>query len=295
MKKLFENWRKYLNEITIVSDDLKTNFKQAIAGSEFWKYANNPDDIDIIDSNIEEEQMGTPATAILQTSLNQTAQKLNTEIYFIVSSGDQLYALGPDDPHGGYPNNWMMRGQYRGPYHELDGMHAIWLEFRSITDDFDFDDFDPNVLVEKISTTINHELVHYNQLKKQSKSKNLDDYEAYREMVCDPAQVPIGDPEQYRELCNKIPPKQGEGRDIYLSRHGEIDAYAHEAAEQLINSYGPDRAIEAIRQMTPVNLDKFPEISDVIKDYSTYFKDNPEELKKFRKKVYQQIQQQILK
>jgi hypothetical protein len=44
--------------------------------------------------------------------------------------------------------------------------------------------------------------------------------------------------------------------------------------------------------MTPVDIDKYPEISDVVKDYGKYLKDNPEELNKFRKKLYQQIQKQ---
>ena len=50
-----------------------------------------------------------------------------------------------------------------------------------------------------IATTINHELVHYVQLKNQAESKGLSDSEAYKEMVCDTKQVPVGDPDEYRE------------------------------------------------------------------------------------------------
>ena len=292
MKLLFENWRKYINEVTSAPGELKDALKQAILDSGFWDQANTPNDIDEIVGAIE-GKLGTPATEALEGKLNQVAKSLNTDLHFSVTSGDEAYVLGPDDEYGGYPNNWMMRGQYRGPYEELDGLHVIWLEFRPISEDFDIEDFDPNALAETVSTTVNHELIHYYQLKKQADSKNLSDYDAYREMVCDPEQVPVGDPDQYRELCGKEPPEQpGDERELYLTRHGEIDAYAYEAAEQLLNRYSAEDAINAIRRMTPVDLDRFPELSSVVQDYGRILKDKPEELNKFRKKLYQQIQQQ---
>ena len=92
------------------------------------------------------------------------------QLHFEVScSSDDRIILEPDDPN--YPNNWMMRGQYRGPYEEYDGKHVVWLELRPISDDFNFDELNPEALSGIISTTIIHELVHYYQLKKQAKSK----------------------------------------------------------------------------------------------------------------------------
>ena len=178
----------------------------------------------------------------------------------------------------------MMRGQYRGPYEELDGKHVVWLEIRPLTDDFNFDEFNPSTLAATISTTINHELVHYYQLKKQAQSKGLSDMDAFREMACDPKQTPVGDPERFRELCGKEPPKQkGTDREIYLSRHGEVDAFAYEAAEKLLRQYkDPQKAAEEIGN--PSN--------DVLADYAEVFKDNPKVLKKFRSKVYNQIMKQ---
>ena len=41
--------------------------------------------------------------------------------------------------------------------------------------------------------------------------------------------------------------------------------------------------------MTPVDIEKYPEISTVVLDYGNVLKNNPEELNKFRKKLYQQI------
>jgi hypothetical protein len=292
MKLLFENWRKYLNEITSTPVELKDALKQTIFDSKFWEQPHGVASSDAKSDGLDGKE-GTPATETLQEFLNKTAMQLQVDLYFHVSVADEEYVLGPEDPYGGYPNNWMTQGMYRGPYAELNDKHVVWLEFRPISEDYDLEEFNSGELVEKISTTLNHELVHYYQLKKQVDSKGLSDYDAYREMVCDPEQVPVDDPDQYRELCGKEPPDQpGDKRVLYLTRHGEIDAYAYEAAEQLLSKYNVDDALNAIRRITPVGLDRFPELSSVVQDYGEILKDNPEELNKFRKKLYQQIQQQ---
>jgi len=288
MKLLLENWRKYVNEVTSLETELKDAIFQAIIDSKFWTKQNNPNDIDIKQDGLD-NLMGTPASETLQSSLNQLS-----DIYFSISVGDEKYVLGPNDEYGGYPDNWILQAQYRGPYRELNGQHVIWLELRSISKDFDFKDLNPRELSKEISTTLNHELIHYYQLKKQAKSKGLSDYEAYREMVCDTRQVPAGDPERYREICGEDPPEEdmSDERGIYLTRHGEIDAYAHEAAEQLLDKYPARKALQVIRKMNPVDLEKHPEISTVVRDYADVLKNNQEELNKFRKKVYLQIQKQ---
>ena len=177
----------------------------------------------------------------------------------------------------------MIRGQYRGSHEELDGKHVIWLEFRPLSEDFDLGELNPEELVNNVSTTLNHELIHYHQLKKQAKSKGLSDYDAFKEMVCDPEQTPVHDPDEYRELCGKEPPEQeGSEREIYLSRHGEIDAYAHEAAEELLNRYSPEEALELIKR-------RGSEVYGVVKDYVKYLGDQPKELNKFWSKLYSQI------
>jgi len=288
MKLLLENWRKYVNEVTSLETELKDAIFQAIVDSTFWTQSNNPEDIDLKEDGLD-NMMGTPATETLQNSLNKVSN-----IYFNVSAGDEVYALSPSDEFGSYPNNWILRGQYRGPYQELDGQHVIWLELRSISEDFNFDDLNPRELSKEISTTLNHELIHYYQLKKQASSKGLSDYEAYREMVCDTKQVPAGDPDRYREICGEDPPEEDtpDERELYLTRHGEIDAYAHEAAEQLLDKYSARKALQVIRKMNPVDLERYPEISGVVRDYADVLKNNQEELNKFRKKVYLQIQKQ---
>mgnify|MGYP003628662969 FL=1 len=290
MKLLFENWRGFLNEVTAVPNEIKDIIWQTIEDSRFWE---EPNTVDVRDVEGESNKIVTPATHLLQVRLNQMMEEARLSLYFDVTSGDDQYVLGPDDPYGKPLSNWMMGAQYRGPYEEQGGRHVIWLEIRPVVDNLDLAAVDANDLVKTIATTINHELVHYVQLKKQAESKGLSDSEAYKEMVCDTKQVPVGDPDEYRELCGQEPPEEEyTGREQYVTRHGEIDAFASEAAEQLIDSYGAEEALNAMRKLTPLDLDKYPEISDVVNDYAGVLKDNPEELNKFRKKLYLQIQQQ---
>ena len=279
MKLLLENWREYVNEVTSLNTELKDAIFQAIIESQFWKKSNYLKDVDIQpDLPGLDNKLGTPATLALQNNLNDMVNSLDLDLYFSVESSNEEYVLGPNDEYGGYPNNWMTLGQYKGPYQELDYKHVILIVIRPLSREYSLNDLDINTMVKKISTTINHELVHYRQLKKQAKNKGLSDIEAYREMVYDPKQIPTTD-----------------DRKTYLTRHGEIDAYAHEAAEQLIDAYGVQKSLKSIKNLSPVDIKKYPEISTVVLDYAEVLKDDPTELNKFRKKLYQQIQKQSVR
>jgi len=271
MKLLLENWRGYVNEATYIPDDWKSVLKQAITESGFWELPNTLNDL--------QEPTGdymsaapSPATNALETALNEASKTLATEVVFEVeTSDDKEYELGPGDPYERYPNNWMTLGQYRYE----DGLHLIYLQLRAIAKNYNFDDLNSDELVKVLATTINHEMVHYFQLKKQAENKGISDAEAWEEMRDDPKQIST----------------TGLHKD-YLSLHNEIDAFAHEAAEHLIDKYGTDGALNAIRKLQPLDLNKFPDISDVVQDYAVHLKDNPVELNKFRKKLYQQIKRQ---
>jgi len=284
MKLLFENWRKYLNEVTTIPDDIKTSLRQAITNSEFWTKPHTEDSVDIGDLETDRgSELTTPAIETLQINLNNAAVQLGIEIYFVLTVSPQSeYVLRPEDPHGGYPNNWLMQGQYMGPQGDA---HIVWLEFRPVHNEFNLNNLDAEKLVKNISWTINHELVHYSQLKKQVKSKNISDEEAWEEMKCDPEQIPVGDPEDYRKRCGKEPPKQGQGRDVYLSRHSEVDAFAHEAAEQLLDKYSSEEALNLIKT-------RDSKLDGVVRDYLNVFKDDDKKhlLKKFWTKLYTHIQ-----
>jgi hypothetical protein len=279
-----ELWQKYLNEqrlseATVLEKDLKGAFRQAIEASQFWTQPNAESDVDIGDHG---DEMITPAGEALRSALNEKAQELNTDLHFIVTVSNE-YALTKDDPYGGYPNNWMKHGMYQGP---TKGAHVIWIELRPLGEDYKPSEMNPSKLVGIVSRTLNHELVHYKQLKRQVEAKGISEEEAWEELLCDPEQVPVPqDPKkraEWAERCGKEPPEQDPGRSTYLSRHSEIDAYAHEAAEQLIDKYGAQEALQLIKQ-------RDSNVLGVLADYRKVFKDDRETMKKFLKKLYTQI------
>ncbi len=263
MKLLMESWRKYIVEATAVPDDQKTGFRQAIADSNFWTHPHTEDDVDEVGGTA---NMGSPASEALMSALNAKAEELGTDLNFVITvTTEEGYELAPDDQYGGYPNNWMMQGQYRGPE---DGLHVIWIELRPLSEEFNIEALNSGELTKKISTTINHELVHYNQLKKQSASKGISDEAAFEELMNDPKQL------------DKTGTRSG-----YLTRHIEVDAFAHEAAEELLDKYSAEEALDLIRR-------KDAEVEGVVADYVSTLSDQPKELQKFWKKLYTQIKDQ---
>ena len=263
MRLIMESWRRFVTEATAVPDEQKKGFLQAIADSSFWTQPHTEDDVDEVGGTT---NMGSPASEALMSALNAKAEELGTDLNFVITvTTEDGYELAPDDQFGGYPNNWMMQGQYRGPE---DGLHVVWIELRPISEEFNMDDLNPGELARKISTTINHELVHYSQLKKQAKSKGISDEDAFEEMMNDPKQM------------DKSGTRAG-----YLSRHIEVDAFAHEAAEELLDKYSPEEALDLIRS-------KDAEAEGVVADYIDVLSDQPKELQKFWKKLYTQIKDQ---
>ena len=75
------------------------------------------------------------------------------------------------------------------------------------------------------------------------------------------------------------------GRGGYLTRHIEVDAFAHEAAEQLLDIYSADEAFQLIKT-------RDPKLKGVVRDYLNVLGDEPAELKKFWSKLYTQIERQ---
>ena len=259
MQNLFENWRRFLNEITVLEPETKKAFRKALGGSKFWTLAHSQGDVDV--SKTRDQELTTPAADMLMSSLNKAAQDLETDLYFIVTVSDE-YPLSKEDPYGGYPNNWMKHGMYQGPQ---EGVHVIWIELRPLAENYDMSELDPSELLAKLSRTINHEMIHYKQLKKQADSKGISDEEAWEEMLADPQQLP-----------------RSTDRSVYLSRHPEIDAYAHEAAEELIDMHGANEALELIKRGDS-------KVIGVLADYRKVFKDDREVMKKFLKKLYSQL------
>ena len=248
-----------LSESTAPDKSITSSIFQGILDSKFWEMAHNENDVDLVDK----VTFSTPAIETLMDALNTVASDLGTDLYFLLSVTDEeLYTLGPDDEYDGYPNNWMMRGQYRGPEN---GKHIVWLEFRPYSDEYNMDDLNPTELSKIISRTINHELVHYNQLKKQAESKDISEEDAWKELMNDDRQIS----------------RNGTQAD-YLSLHNEIDAFAYEAAEELLDTYTPEEALALIKRSDS-------SLEGIVGRYRDTLGNDRKSLEKFLIKLYTSI------
>ena len=295
MKLLLENWRGYINEVTTLDPEVKQALKQAVIDSDFWKYPH--EEYDIVDSTSLKMPDGsyvgeTPASVALAKSLNDTAQALGTDLFFVVTvEKDDGYILRDSDAN--YPNNWLMGAEFNGP-NPSNGKNLIIIELRPLEEDFEVSDVDPRQLVSIISQVINHEMVHYWQMKKQAKSKGLSDEEAWEQLLCDPEQIPVGatpeDRETWEQRCGRTPPEDHHGKEVYITRHGEIDAYAHEAAEQLLMNMSPEEVIRHLRTRIGVLWAK--EQSSAVGLFMDTLARDSKEIRKFWTKLYTQIMDQ---
>ena len=265
--------KSLLTEISKLPTEYFNKIDTAVKDSRFWEEPNAQDDIDEYDSP-SGAVMGTPAAESLSRSLHQAMQDVDLDIDILVRSHDtddlEGMSLHPDHP--AWPNRWLIDARWYISK-ERPGRNTIDLEVMTSEDGDDIGDaLDHLALVRHISQTIRHEIVHYTQMKKQAKNKGLDDTAAFEEMINDPRQVP---------------PRDAEGFEDYLNSHIEIDAHAHDGAEELLAVYGYDGAMNVIRGN--VDLDD-PKLPNALSHYFEQLPPDSPTLKKLKSKMYAYIQ-----
>ena len=98
---------------------------------------------------------------------------------------------------------------------------------------------------------------------------------AFQQMMDDPKQV--ADPEKYLD--------RKEYMKSYLEKHIEVNAHAHQAAENLLDKYGEDEALDVVTK--DIDLDD-PVLPDEVKKYKNYDVEK-KSMNKFRSKIYSYI------
>jgi len=265
--------KSLLTEVTKLPAEYFNKIDAAVKNSKFWEEPNAQDDIDEYDSP-SGAAMGTPAIEALSHSLHQVMQDLDLDIDILVRSHytDDLEGMSLHPAHPAWPNRWLIDARWYVSK-ERSGRNTIDLEIMTSEDGDDIGSvLDSSTLVRHIAQTIRHEIVHYTQMKKQAKNKGLDDTAAFEEMINDPRQVP---------------PRDAEGFEDYLNSHIEIDAHAHDGAEELLAVYGYEGALNAIRG--DVDLDD-PKLPNALRHYFEQLPSGSPTLKKLRSKMYAYIQ-----
>lgn len=247
LNKLIES--KKLNDVLYAPLD------SVIIESQFWTYSNSTD-VDEIDYNtvLKNDVDQTEAAEVLTSYLNDffTTNKIPTRV--AVHTPDPLTnpktIINPGHPK--YPNRLIIGGnQGLAGENNKKGSSKFLMNLFLATygDNFSQSDIDPARLAHHIGSIIRHEIIHMNQIearRKQQRISRLDTLKKYRAE----GEIPSGD-----------------SREDYLSSKIEIDAYAHEIAEELINKHGAAKALDVLRG-------KFmPQSSESSNEFKEYFVD----------------------
>lgn len=261
---------KLVTEITKLPKEYFKAIDNAIAASAFWEQPNSLADIDLL-SSPSGNTMGTPAADALQSSIQNAFVELDLDMDIIVSSHDtdDIENMTLHQGHPAYPNRWLVDGRW---YISKQNPGRSTIDLEMLTTEDEIPDLDSGALVRHISQTVRHELVHYSQMKKQADNKGLSDTDAFEEMLNDPKQIPDSE--------------TGTMQD-YLRSHIEIDAHAHDAAEELLAVYGEDGANNILRGN--INLED-PKLPNTLAHYHDVLPDDDKTLNKLYSKIYSYMQ-----
>jgi len=262
-----------LYEAKKLDDVLYTPLHNAIIESEFWTYENTYD-VDSTDINtiLKNDVDQTEAAEVLTSALNNffTQNKIPTRAA-VHSPDPELNAKTIINPsHPNYPNKLVIGGNQgiAGDNNKNGSSRFLMnLHLGSYGDAFSTTDIVPLALAKNIGALIRHELIHLHQIEDRRKNQRISRLGALKNFR-DEGEIPSTD-----------------SREDYLSSKIEIDAYAHEIAEEMLNKYGKETALGMLRGNVEI---KPEEISDQFKEY---FIDNADSAftRRLKRKIYGHI------
>ncbi|MBR87313.1 MAG: hypothetical protein CMK38_00040 [Porticoccaceae bacterium] len=266
-KESLQSNKKRLLEISKLPKEYFTKIDSAIKNSNFWTKDN---DVESIDAG-PKGSLQSPAAYALETALQQVFDELGLDVDAFVSTfdtDDENMQLNPGHP--AYPNRWLIDARWYVSK-QRPGRNTIDLQIMPYGDDADPVDVNSAALVRHIAQTVRHELVHRGQMKKQSIKKGLnDDMKAFDEMMADPAQVP-----QDKDPVN------------YLKSHIEIDAHAHDAAEELLALHG----LQGSKRLLSQKIDASdPTLPNALQHYLMYLPEDSSTVKELKKKIIKYLE-----
>jgi hypothetical protein len=256
-----------------LDDALYAPLHDAIVASEFWTYENTYD-VDSTDINtiLKNDVDQTEAAEVLTSTLNNFFTQNDVPTKAAVASPDPesnpKTIINPGHPN--YPNKIVIGGNQGIAGHNNkkgSSRFLMNLHLGSYGDAFSITDIDPPTLAKNIGALIRHELIHLHQIEDRRKNQRISRLDTLRKFR-DEGEIPSTD-----------------SREDYLSSKIEIDAYAHEIAEEMLNKWGKDTALDMLRGR--VKLDP-NEISDQFKEY---FIDNADSAftRRLKRKIYGHI------
>jgi len=246
MRFLKEYISQVLKEATKLPDDFYKPLESAIASSQFWTFANGPEDADFNRVGGEDVDQ-TEAAEVLGYALLDFFRSIKYPLIPLVRSpdvgvkGNDKFLVGKG--HRYYPDKIVAGGQMGLTD---TGRRILYLDLMVYDEDIDTNDISANSVVSDVASVVRHELIHADQYDKRAKKQKTTRVKAKKAYEEDGSIVTSDD------------------RHQYLSSHIEIDAYAHEFAEQLLQDFGLERALQLIR--TSNKAEDLP-VSDQLEEY----------------------------
>jgi hypothetical protein len=255
-KYIEKNSLKIINESSTnnssrLDDVLFDPLHQSIISSQFWLHDNSSDNSDyniVLDNNVDQ----TEAAEQLTSELNNFFKTNKIPVTVAVNTPDPYdnpkTIIGPSHPN--YPNKIVIGGNQglAGDVGQRNSSKFFMnLHLGTYGDNFSISDINPTVLSQNIGRLIRHELIHLYQIEARRKNQKISRLSALQ---------------NYRKE-GEVP--SSDRREDYLSSKIEIDAYAHEFAEELLQQYGSAVSFDIARGDYP--KDFLLTASDQIKEY----------------------------
>ena len=269
--KLRQIISEVIAEVTDVNKALYGSLEKVIADSSFWKQGNTEDDGDYEDVPGLGLMHQTSAAQYLQDTLQNVINNAEQDIIIAVQSPEldvnPGFLLTPDKPQ--YPDS-VISGGYATITPE--GKQAVVLNMSLFDDSFNDDDVNAQRIARKGAAILRHEIVHLQQVAARAESEGISLLDAF---------------ENFKKEPKSIPPS-GAGRQRYIKSHIEVDAHAHQAADELLSLYGKKEALRLISKTVDFE-DLGVDLPHAIEDYLI---DNPsgKTARQFRKKAYEYIE-----
>ncbi len=258
---------KILNEVTRLSDALYGPLDSAIASSAFWHEPNTEESADM--NNVDGEWHNqSPAAALLGWTIKNHLADADIPITIIVLSAEADANPKLDLPvrpgHKLYPSRLVVGGEQSVSDR---GRFVMYLNMVPVIEDFDSNLVNGSALSQKVGNIVRHELIHSQQFDKRRKKQKTSRMTAK---------------DRFEEEGEIVDSKD---RPNYLGSRMEIDAYAHQFAEELLQRHGKEKTLDILRGTVSQDDVWLPE------EYREYLAGVPGEkaTTRLKKKMYSHI------
>jgi len=255
------------NPIGKLPDFLYAPLEEVIRESRFW-FAPNTEDESEMKKTSGGWQNQTEGAIILQSTiqdfLNLNDIKVSVFVVTPQAANNPELQLPVTKDHKLYPNRLVFIGSQDV---SDKGGFVMFMLMAPVDKNFDPRDVDPVTISRIIGKIVRHELIHVIQLEKRRRNQKSSRLFAKDEFA------------KEGEIVD------AEDRSGYLGSKIEIDAYAHEFAEELLQKYGKDKSLNILRGLVPI------ESLDLSDQFREYLENIPgeESSMRLKKKMYSHI------